>query len=129
MHIYGNETCILGCRMKRDRVDTISITDKGGFPKRVDAVKQASAGLRAIDTELEKILISAREEAKSSTTTGEPAPVYAPILDGLSGWREAVKKANAVVCDSAENCAATMSDKFTKITGKDADTANAIVAV
>lgn len=107
--------------------DTITIADRDAFPKKVEVIKQATANLRSFGPKLEAIPTKAREEAKSLTTNGQPAPIYNAALEALGSWHTAVSAAIAAACDSADTCASTMTDKFTKITGKDAATAKDIV--
>lgn len=107
---------------------TITIADRGAFPKKVEAIREATANLRGFGPKLEAIVTKAREEAKSLTTNGQPAPIYQPGIDALALWHSAASAALAAVCDSADSCATTVSDKFTKITGADAGAAKDIVS-
>lgn len=108
--------------------DTITIADRDAFPKKVEAIRHAAANLREFGTKLEAIVTKARDEAKSLTTNGQPAPIYQTALDALGAWHSAASSALASVCDSADSCTTTMSDKFTKITGADAGAAKDIVS-
>ncbi|CPW71641.1 hypothetical protein [Mycobacteroides abscessus] len=107
--------------------DTITIADRDAFPKKVESIKQAVANLRTFGPKLEAIVAKAREEARSLTTNGQPAPIYPALLDGLGAWHTAASSATAAVCDSAEGCTKTITDKFTQITGTDAAAAQNIV--
>ncbi|MFA5710752.1 hypothetical protein [Mycolicibacterium sp.] len=99
--------------------DTIEIVDRGAFPGRITAIREASQTLRGLSEQLERIVNEADKEAASFTTAGSPAPVYAGITAGLRTWHGAVKAAIAAVCDGADNCAATADEKFQKITAAD----------
>lgn len=106
--------------------DNITIADRDAFPKKVEAIEQEVANLRAFVPKLEAIVTKAREEAKSLTTNGEPAPIYHALLDALDSWHAAASSAITAVCGSADGCVKTMTEKFTKITGADAAAAKDI---
>lgn len=102
--------------------DTIEIADRGAFPGRISAIRDAAATLRGLGDDLSRLVDEAEKEA-ASFTTGGPAPVYVGVIDGLRAWHEAVKAATTAVCESAGHCADTAEAKFKGITGVNDDAA------
>ena len=99
--------------------NTISIADRDGFGAKVTAVTEAAADLRAVSGELDAILAGVTNEAAQFTADGAQAPVYAEAVTGIGDWTEAAKTASTAAAASAEACAQTLDEKFTKITGAD----------
>ena len=99
--------------------DVIEIKDRETFPGRISAVRDAVEQLRAAASKLSQISETATKEAGSFTKDGSPAPVYAPLLRELSGWRDAITASTTAICTSAGNCAETLKYKFDGITRTD----------
>lgn len=106
----------------------VQIHDKDAFPSKIAAIRTAEAELRAAAGALNAIAETASTEASSFTADRTVAPVYRPLLAGISEWIGAATAAVGSVCDSAENCAATAEAKFTAITTTDSAAAAAVAS-
>lgn len=109
--------------------NTITINDKAAFPAKVAAIRDAATQLDSAAGSLKDILELAQKESASFTATGSSAPVYGPLLDALRAWLDAVGPAVTSVCGSAENCAATAAEKFTRMTDTDSAAAGAVASI
>lgn len=105
---------------------TAEIADIAGFPAKLNRIREAVAGLRAVSVELSSIGDTARTEAAQFTRSGRPAPIYGDALRGLDAWHRNAAALNEALVTAAEAAVDAAAAKFTAITGIDDAGAGAI---